>query len=70
MTERQAFFVFFAGFILTLFGVGGVEQSITDDTLLTGVGISVLGCLIMYCGVLGIHNAGLYSKDELYPWQK
>ena len=52
MYERSGIFCFAVGFFLTAFGVGGIEQSITDDALLSGALVSTLGLMIMYCGVL------------------
>ena len=60
MTERTAFFVFFVGFLVTAFGVGGIEQSMDDAGLLAGAAVSLVGCLIMWAGTLGIRNADLY----------
>ena len=54
MSEGQAFFVFFTGFLVTAFGVGGVEQSMDDMGLLNGVAVSVVGLLIMWAGTLGL----------------
>ena len=60
MSERTAFFVFFVGFLVTAFGVGGIEQSMDDAGLLAGTAVSLVGCLIMWAGTLGIRNADLY----------
>ena len=54
MTERTAFILFMFGLVLTMFGVGGVENSITDEQLLSGVAVSIVGLGIMLCGTLGI----------------
>lgn len=47
---NKGLFVFATGLILTLGGVGGVEQSIEDVELYTAVFISALGLMIMYVG--------------------
>jgi hypothetical protein len=49
------------GLILTMFGVGGVEHSITDTELLSSLAVSVLGLGIMYCGTLGLRNSAYYE---------
>jgi hypothetical protein len=48
----KVFFMFFTGLITTLFGVGGVENSITNGQLLTALAVSVTGLGIMYCATL------------------
>jgi len=52
MYERSGIFCSAVGFLLTAGGVGGIEQSITDDALVSGVLISAVGLMIMACGVL------------------
>jgi len=49
------------GLVLTMFGVGGVENSITDSELLTSVAVSAVGLLIMWAGTLGIRNGEYYD---------
>ena len=49
------------GLILTMFGVGGVEHSITDGELLSSLAVSVLGLAVMYCGTLGLRNSSYYD---------
>ena len=61
MTERGAFAVFIAGLLLTMLGVGGVENSITDSELFSSVVVSVLGLLAMYAATLGFRNAQYYQ---------
>lgn len=56
MSEREAFFLFIVGLLITIFGVGGVEQSMDNAGLLSGVLVSVVGLLIMWCGTLGPRN--------------
>lgn len=48
----KVFFMFFTGLITTMFGVGGVENSITDSQLLSALAVSVTGLGIMYCATL------------------
>ena len=49
-------FLFITGLILTMAGVGGIEHSITDEELLSGVLASAVGLGIMYCGVLWLQR--------------
>ena len=53
----KGFFVFFTGLMTTLFGVGGVENSVTDAELITALVVAVVGLLIMWAGTLLLkHN--------------
>ena len=54
MSERSAMFLIITGMILTMFGVGGIENSIETAELLQSVAVSVLGLGVMGCGVLAI----------------
>jgi hypothetical protein len=45
-------FLLIVGLMLTLLGVGGIEGSLDNTGLLTGLLISLLGCAVMGCGVL------------------
>lgn len=47
---NKGLFVFGTGLVLTLGGVGGIEQSISDAELYTAVIISAVGLMIMYAG--------------------
>lgn len=61
MTERTAMILIVTGLIFTLFGVGGVEASITDAELVTSLVVSIIGMLIMYCGTVAIKVASYYE---------
>lgn len=61
MTSGIAMFLFAVGFFLTAFGVGGIEQSITEAAMLTGCLVSALGLAVMCCGVLGLQTADSYE---------
>jgi cell shape-determining protein MreD len=54
MSEKSTFFVAMLGLILTMFGVGGIEQSITNTELLSSLAVSVLGLALMAVGVLAL----------------
>ena len=57
VTEKQAMFVFVVGLLVTMLGVGGVENSITNTELLQSLAVSVTGLGCMYCGTLMIRRA-------------
>ena len=61
MTERTAMIMFIMGLIFTLFGVGGIESSITDAELLSSLAVSCVGMGIMYCATLAIRVASSYE---------
>lgn len=48
----KIFFMFFTGLITTMFGVGGVENSLTDTELLQALAVSVTGLGILWCATL------------------
>lgn len=56
MSDRSAMFLFITGLLLTMLGVGGIEQSINNSELLAMVLVSMTGCGIMFCGTLGMRN--------------
>ncbi len=58
VTEKQGMFVFIVGMIVTMFAVGGVENSITNTELLSSVLVAVTGLACMFCGTLMIRRAG------------
>ena len=58
ITEKQGMFVFLVGLLVTAFGVGGVENSITNTELLKAVAVAITGLGSMYCGSEMIRRAG------------
>lgn len=54
MSEKESMFVFIVGLLLTMGGVGGIEQSLTDAQMLDGVLIAVVGLLVMWVGTIGM----------------
>ena len=54
MSEKSAMFLFVTGFMFVAFGIGGVEQSITDVDLLQSLAVAIGGLAVMGCGVLAI----------------
>jgi len=61
MTTNQSAFVFFAGLLLTLGAVGGVETSVNDEQMLGSMLLAILGLLSMYAGTLGFRNAHYFD---------
>lgn len=49
---RKAFGFFFLGLITAMAGVGGVETSLTNTSLIQSVVVAFLGILIMYVGII------------------
>lgn len=61
MKTNTGFALVIFGLIMTMFGAGGVENSITDGELLASVAVSAVGLLIMWAGTLGIRNGEYYD---------
>ena len=57
VTEKQGMFVFIAGLLIVLAGVGGLESSITDAELTSALLVALVGLGSMYCGTLMIRRA-------------
>jgi len=62
MKTNTAMFLVITGLVLTMFGVGGVENSTTNTELLGALAVSVVGLLIMYCGTLAIRVSDYYDR--------
>jgi hypothetical protein len=60
MSERSAMFLVVTGLILTMLGVGGVENSVTNTELASSLAVSLVGTLIMWAGTLGLRNSNQY----------
>jgi hypothetical protein len=54
MSEKSAMFLIITGLILTMFGVGGVENSIETVDLLQSIAVAIVGLAVMACGALAI----------------
>ena len=61
MTTKTAFALFILGLILTAFGVGGIEHSISDGELLSSMFVSIVGLLIMYAGTVAMRVSDYYD---------
>ena len=62
MTSQTAGILGFLGFLLTAFGVGGIEQSISDGELMASMLVSITGLAIMYCGVIALRVSEYYDE--------
>jgi hypothetical protein len=51
-SDTRTFFFVIMGILLTMLGVGGVENSITDVELLQSLAVSGLGLLLMWVATL------------------
>ena len=61
MTSRTAGILGFLGFLLTAFGLGGVENSINDGELFGSMVVSITGLAIMYCAVAALKVSDYYD---------
>jgi hypothetical protein len=61
MKSSTAVFVFITGLLMTFGAVGGIEQSITNEDMMSSMVIAIVGLLVMYAGTLGIRNAHMYD---------
>jgi len=57
MSEKSAMFLVITGLIITMFGAGGVENSIETVDLLQSILVAIVGLAVMGCGVLAIKVA-------------
>jgi len=57
MSERSAMFLVITGLIITMFGAGGIENSIQTVDLLQSIAVAIVGLAVMGCGVLAIKVA-------------
>ena len=62
MTTQTAAILGFLGFLLTAFGMGGIENSINDGELFGSVVVSITGLAIMYCGVIALRVSEYYDE--------
>jgi hypothetical protein len=51
-SDTRVFFFVIMGILLTMLGVGGVENSITNTELLQSLAVSGLGLLLMWAATL------------------
>ena len=61
MKTSTGFVLIMLGLVMTMFGVVGVENSITDGELLASLAVSAVGLFIMWAGTLGVRNGAYYD---------
>lgn len=61
MNTPTAMTLFFSGLVLTMFGVGGVENSIEADQLLVSLGVCTLGLLAMFAATQAMKVTSYYD---------
>ena len=64
MTSKVAGVLGFLGFLLTAFGVGGIEQSLNDYELFGACVVAITGLAIMYAGVAALKVSDYYDRIE------
>jgi hypothetical protein len=52
MSEKSAMFLVITGLIITMFGAGGIENSIQTVDLLQSILVAIVGLAVMGCGAL------------------
>jgi hypothetical protein len=52
MNKDSANILILVGLLVTFGGVGGIENSMNDTDLMGAMVVSIVGMLIMYCGLL------------------
>jgi hypothetical protein len=62
MKTSTAFAVFILGLIMTMFGVGGVENSIATVDLLSSLAVSCVGLAIMYAATTAMQVSSYYDQ--------
>lgn len=62
MKTNAAMFIFVVGLIVTLFGVGGIESSITDQELAQSVIVALVGLLITWVSTLALRVSDRYDQ--------
>ena len=62
MTSRTAAILGFLGFLLTAFGMGGIENSINDGEFFGSVVVSITGLALMYCAVAALKVSNYYDE--------
>ena len=49
------------GLLITFGGVGTIENDVSSDGLLMGMLVSIVGLLMMYCGVIALRVSDYYD---------
>jgi hypothetical protein len=61
MKTRTAMIITMFGLLLTMGGVGGIEQSLDNEALVSSMLVSIVGLLMMYCGVIALRVSEYYD---------
>jgi hypothetical protein len=61
MKTSTATVITMLGLLITFGGVGTIENDISSDGLMTGMLVSIVGLLMMYCGVLALRVSDYYD---------
>ena len=64
MKTNTAFALFIFGLLLTMLGVGGIEQSVENTALISSLAVSVLGLALMYVGTQGVRGGEYYDQGQ------
>jgi hypothetical protein len=62
MKTQTAMAMFVLGLVLTMFGVGGIENSVENTALFSSLAVSAVGLLIMWVGTLGVRTGSSYDR--------
>jgi hypothetical protein len=63
--EKSGTFLLVVGFFITAFGVGGVEQSVTDLVMIQCFAVAMVGCMVMGCGISMLKQSEMpYYKNK------
>ena len=61
MKTSTATVITMLGLLITFGGVGTIENDLSSDGLLMGRLVSIVGLLMMYCGVLALRVSDYYD---------
>jgi hypothetical protein len=56
MNSNTSMILFTVGLLMTLGGVGGIEHSMDNAGLISGVLVSGVGLLVMWVGTMGLNS--------------
>lgn len=62
MKSSTAMFIAMVGLLLTMGGVGGIENSMTNMELGGSLVIAVVGLMVMGCGVAALQVSDYYDQ--------
>jgi uncharacterized membrane protein HdeD (DUF308 family) len=62
MKSSTAMLVTMIGLLITFGGVGGIENSVTNEAMLGSMLVAIVGLLVMYCGTIALRVADYYDQ--------